>query len=387
MDNKPELIPYRKGDKWGFCDRNKRIVIECKYDSAYCFSDDVAVVSQHDPGYYPDDVYFINRFGEKVTSDLWEVKLPNGFEALVSKNKISWINLTDMGALQYMHSIELYKDGYFLIEGYHHIYSFVFVDGRDYPGFANTSFISARPFSEGLAAVQKLKSNNLNDCSGSYFINIEGIAKTKEYYHCGNFSGGLAPVKELQGGCYGYIDKTGRQIISAQYAKANDFTDGVATVCNNYNRLWGVIDKAGKQITSFVYDDMGNFKDGFVKVKSNSKWGFIDKLGKQVTQFIYDSVSDFLEGMAAVKLNGKYGFIDSSGNNKVYAGYEEVLGFSEGLAGVKNGTKWGFIDKSGNKIIPFIYDEVHAFSNGLSFVELNGTDGYIDKTGMQYWED
>lgn len=28
----PDLIPYRKGDKWGFCNRKKEIVIECVYD-------------------------------------------------------------------------------------------------------------------------------------------------------------------------------------------------------------------------------------------------------------------------------------------------------------------------------------------------------------------
>ena len=30
-DDLPELIPYRKGDKWGFCDRNKKIMIKCIY--------------------------------------------------------------------------------------------------------------------------------------------------------------------------------------------------------------------------------------------------------------------------------------------------------------------------------------------------------------------
>ena len=35
----PKLIPYRKGDKWGFCDRNKKIVVECVYDWARPFSE------------------------------------------------------------------------------------------------------------------------------------------------------------------------------------------------------------------------------------------------------------------------------------------------------------------------------------------------------------
>jgi len=34
----PFLIPYRKGDKWGFCDRNKNIVIDCVWDWVEPFS-------------------------------------------------------------------------------------------------------------------------------------------------------------------------------------------------------------------------------------------------------------------------------------------------------------------------------------------------------------
>ncbi|MDP3284716.1 MAG: WG repeat-containing protein, partial [Desulfobacterales bacterium] len=34
----PDLIPYRKGTKWGFCDKNKKIVIPCKYDRTMPFN-------------------------------------------------------------------------------------------------------------------------------------------------------------------------------------------------------------------------------------------------------------------------------------------------------------------------------------------------------------
>ena len=44
-DGLPDLIPYRKGDKWGFCDKDKNIVIECKYDRVELFSEGLATVS------------------------------------------------------------------------------------------------------------------------------------------------------------------------------------------------------------------------------------------------------------------------------------------------------------------------------------------------------
>lgn len=40
----PELIPFRKGDKWGYCNRNKEVTIPCQYDYAGLFSEGLAVV-------------------------------------------------------------------------------------------------------------------------------------------------------------------------------------------------------------------------------------------------------------------------------------------------------------------------------------------------------
>ncbi|RIE17606.1 WG repeat-containing protein [Candidatus Cryosericum septentrionale] len=38
------LIPFRKGDKWGFCDSQKRIAIPTMYDRAEPFTDGIAIV-------------------------------------------------------------------------------------------------------------------------------------------------------------------------------------------------------------------------------------------------------------------------------------------------------------------------------------------------------
>src|SRR5450756_2539798 len=38
------LIPYRKGDKWGFCNRDRKMVIPTFYDSVYLFSEGLAPV-------------------------------------------------------------------------------------------------------------------------------------------------------------------------------------------------------------------------------------------------------------------------------------------------------------------------------------------------------
>jgi hypothetical protein len=39
-----ELIPYRKGDKWGYCTPDKKVVVQPKYDFARLFSEGLAWV-------------------------------------------------------------------------------------------------------------------------------------------------------------------------------------------------------------------------------------------------------------------------------------------------------------------------------------------------------
>ena len=64
------LIPYRKKDKWGFCDRNKKIVIQPTYDWASSFSEGLARVGI---GEYPNTKYgFIDKKGNYVIQPIYD---------------------------------------------------------------------------------------------------------------------------------------------------------------------------------------------------------------------------------------------------------------------------------------------------------------------------
>jgi hypothetical protein len=56
----PQLIPYRKKDKWGFCTPDKKIVIDCVYDNVESFSKGIARVEEN------GKVFFINKEGNIV---------------------------------------------------------------------------------------------------------------------------------------------------------------------------------------------------------------------------------------------------------------------------------------------------------------------------------
>src|SRR5688572_32151501 len=61
LDTNQQFIPFRKGGKWGFCDKNKKILIEPVYDSAAPFFEGISQV-----GLGRKDG-FIDKTGREIT--------------------------------------------------------------------------------------------------------------------------------------------------------------------------------------------------------------------------------------------------------------------------------------------------------------------------------
>ena len=192
-----------------------------------------------------------------------------------------------------------------------------------------------------------------------------------------NFSEGFARVQK--DGKWGFIDKTGKEVIPLQYSGAANFSEGFAAVMQN-DKI-GFIDKTGKEVVPFTYDAAWGFSEGLAAVKKNGKWGFIDQTGKVVIDLQYDNAGVFSQGLAMVEKNGKWGYIDKAGEIVIDFVYDDADDFSEGLARVNQNGKWGFIDRAGEVVVPCQYDGAGSFSQGLAVILQNGKCGYIDKTG------
>ena len=204
------------------------------------------------------------------------------------------------------------------------------------------------------------------------------------------FSDGLAKVKINDK--WGFVDKSGCEVVSCKYDSVDTFRDGLAKV--KINDKWGFVDKSGIEVIPCRYDDAHAFHDGLAYVKKNNKWGYIDKSGCKVIPFKYEYdiykgfgvlgvYPDFHEGWALVNLNGKYGLIDKSGRKVIPCKYDEAFYFHDDLARVKINDKWGLIDKSGREVIPCRYDRVYDFENGLAQVKINDKWGFVDKSGRE----
>ena len=231
------------GNKCGFVDENEKVVIPFIYDRAYPFDDDI------------EGLALINR-----------------------KGKWGYIDKTGKVA------IPLDKYG------------------------------KVSPFSEGLACVSDKKSKKWG------FINKTGKeAIPLKYNFATSFFEGLAPVRLNDK--WGFIDKTGKEVVPVKYDKIVDrcgnirprttgsntscgdvdkfFSDGLAPV--SLNNKWGFIDKTGKEVIPCVYNEVANFSEGFVFVKTESGWGMVDKTGDEVIRCEYLSPRNANDALVRVQ--------------------------------------------------------------------------------------
>lgn len=100
--------------------------------------------------------------------------------------------------------------------------------------------------------------------------------------------------------------------IERKYNYVQGFKEGLAVV--ESNRKYGFINKTGKEVIPCKYEYARDFKEGLAQVKLDGKWRLVDKTGREVIPCKYDEACNFSENVAVVKLNGKYEIIDANGN-------------------------------------------------------------------------
>lgn len=302
----------------------------------------------------------------------------------------------------------------------------VFVDGKI--GFIDRAgrmaiapaFESARPFSEGFAAVRR------EDYRWE-FIDIEGRTLSDLHaFELRPFFEGLAATSALNGEVgIRYIDRNGRTVLSETEElrlTAMDGFSGGYTSCTTWKsgrERSCVVDRNGK----LAFEDRGytvvaGFSEGLAKVSrrvgNRSEYGFIDSTGTLVIAWqqgtlaalisahgwkhTYDTTADtpthFREGRAPVwnVAKGRHVVIDRQGNEVFTTPLDIRLGpeFSEGLIpyySANGEARYGFLDRDGKVALPAIWRRVGNFSEGLASVTLDKCESpapcavYIDKSG------
>jgi hypothetical protein len=331
-----KLFAVAKDGKSGFIDASGRIVIPLQFDSANGFSEGLALVTLREKKFFIDTTGrtvfeakfdIIRNFSEGVAAvNIGEKRIPN--IGLISEpGKWGYIDKTGklVIPMKFTHA-ESFNEGLAAVaEGS----KGQFIDHDAKPIF-NVPLDVTLGFHEGIAGVLYHGSLAYYDRTGNKISPPIGYGPENH-----SFSEGLVPV-EVKGKT-GFMDRTGKLVVDAQFEDAADFSEGLAPV------------KVRSEETTWCPAEGSGSRKGFTM-----KWGYIDKTGKLVIPPQYESAVPFSEGLAAINTCDEAFFIDKSGKKIDLGPYRYASSFTGGLSRVnvmtKTGLWWGYINRSGKMI-------------------------------------
>lgn len=239
-------------------------------------------------------------------------------------------------------------------------------------------------------------------------INASFAQKIAQYSKLGDFSCGFARVKKA--GKWGFIDKSGNEIVECTYDYVGYYHDFMAIV-RNHDGKDGYVDNMGDLVIPCKYRYAQDFSEGLAWVNDDGPWRCIDSNGKVVftLEMMSSHRSAFKNGLSVITSpEGTCEIIDRTGkvvnwNVNITLAWEG--GFEDGLllctSGEEDNGREVYLDNKGSIIIdctsmqkkysPYVDDSsveedsytFHPFKNGLAPVLDMGNIklGYIDKTG------
>ncbi len=368
-----KLIPYRKGQLWGYCDVQKNMKIPVQYEYASMFHANVAYVRKG------GDYFFINKNGEELSMVNW----------IASNNEFPYGAPT--------HGAQ--DNTYFLAQG------------KDKAKQATAMPINSSSTIGLLKVFNKAKRAGVVDVYGATIVPIrydnisfekEGMVMTildnkyglynkdgkevsiPKYNSIGAFKNGIAKVRISHR--YGYINTNGKEIIPTKYTSVYRKDGYIRASDDDYKK--GILNLEGEIIIPFQYKNISALNNNFfVATNTDRKKGIVDLKHKIIQPFIYKSISsDEGEVFIAEKEEGYVYIHGKTGKLLTNTVYKKADKFDDrSLARVSNEkNEKGFIDRNGKEVITLKWYSADWFKNGYSEVRLSsdsGTTGLIDATG------
>ncbi len=193
---------------------------------------------------------------------------------------------------------------------------------------------------------------------------------------------------------YGFIDRTGKFIVTPKFRIASCFKGGLASVITGkghayIDKLGHFITKPGEYITghgSSCNNSWPNYSERLYLVEQDfrisdsrsnrqpeirSCFGYVDLQGKLVIPLAsYLYAEDFSDGMARVTIATE-------------ATSDEIEAAKRRGAGPKPGTKVGYIDTTGKLVIPAKFDGAEGFRWGIAKVRVERYEPDPDSPGQK----
>jgi hypothetical protein len=336
------LIPYRKGDKWGFSTEDKKIVVPPKYDRVWPLYQDENVTLVMLKGKYG----MIDRKGNEVVKPVYD--------------EIKWFSESFL-------MVKL-KDKYGLIrrDNFREVVKPKYSNIEPLAKFGRYSF----SFYFGVGCVEQKSENFLK----VYIRNKVGL-----------------------------IDTTGKEVVPVKYEDVEVVLGEKTLVKFKEKEKWGIMDLSANVILPAKYDWVC-YNEGKVifAVLDNKPYAF-DASGKEMQyefesekeeqsesyEFQYevrseegDEYSEDYGDFSIVSRAGKKGVVSKDGKVIIPIAYDEIRYDERNeIFFIAKGNKWGLANKKGKILVPLKYDYITTFCKGLIAVKYNDKFGLMDKTG------
>jgi hypothetical protein len=234
----PSPVPVERGGKWGYADRNGKLVIGPRFENARKFSGGLAAVYV--------------RTGAKSRAGL-----DDSDAAAAEERKWGFIDETGKTVIA-------------------------------------PEFEAVADFSEGFAAVSYKAPSSDTDTWG--YVDREGHVVIKPQFSAADpfteglalvWAGGVNPTDPVVKSFVkmGYIDKAGHWAIGSRYRYFfyNSFSEGVVPFRKNGGK-WGYMNQKGEVVIKTQFDWSGNFSQGSAPALIAGACVHIDKAGHRVVQ-------------------------------------------------------------------------------------------------------
>jgi len=211
--------------------------------------------------------------------------------------------------------------------------------------------------------------------NNSALYNTRGNQLTDfKYMLIGHFQEGRAKVRVANQ--FGFIDKSGKEVIPPAFNGVSIFSEGRAVV-NTFSGHASVIDTSGKPAFGDEYFQIMLLSDGIFSVSKQGKWGLMDAHGKTIVSFDFDDKLREYKGAIALQKNGKWQLFNKTNMQMQGPFYDEILitegnendiwwdlpqkRLSRSIMLVKAAEKWGLVGEDGKMLTPLQYTKEEAY--------------------------
>lgn len=305
-----------KGKVYGYINDKGLFVIKPKFQMAYDFKYDIAVVLEN------DKFGVINTNGEYIVEPIY-----NSIGEFKERRAVFNLNsnvgvIDDKGNVitrKNYNFISEFSDGMALVamnyKNGDYRYGYINLKGEE---VILPKFIMGYDFKDGIALIKL-------DYTKYGLINKKSeILNTYNHVFVYGYNDGVMAFADNFQGPYGYINSKGKEIIKAKYSEATAFKDGVAIVSydENYEKHYGLINLEGRYIFEPIFSNILNLGEGRVALGlplgdnafiNRSIYAVGSTDGKILTNFLYLEVGTYKDGLAYVSDEEYTFFIDTNG--------------------------------------------------------------------------